>query len=89
MKEIKKKLAIVLFGALLFLFAIPVMANDAAEKKEVGTPAQSVAHSIADQTAGMSANEVKGYFDFTNMARMASDSYYLTEVLPKPNAVLT
>lgn len=90
MKKIKKKLGILLFGALLFMFVIPVMANDdVTEKKEIGTPAQSVEHSITAQAAGNSADEVTDYFDFTNMARIASDPYYLTEVSPKQNAVLT
>ena len=93
MKEIKKKLGMLLFGTLLCLFAVPVMANgDVTEKKEITTPAQSVEHSLAAQADGVSANQtvkVQEYYDFTNMVRMASEPYYLTEVLPKQNSVVT
>lgn len=93
MKEIKKKLGMLLFGTLLCLFAVPVMANgDVTEKKEITTPAQSIEHSLAAQADGASANQtakVQEYYDFTNMVRMASEPYYLTEVLPKPNSVVT
>lgn len=89
MKQMKKKLGILLFGVLMFLLAVPVMAEDVTGKKEIDIPAQRVEHSITGQTSGMPADDLKDYFDFTSMARMASDSYYLTESLPKQNAVLT
>ena len=91
MKQMKKKMAVLLFGVLMFVFAIPVMANNAAEKKEIRTPAQRVQHSLegqvrVGQSAGLSSDETKKCSEFINRVGVASEPYYLTEVLPKQNS---
>ena len=91
MKHIKTKLGILLL-CVMFIFAIPVMAQDVTEKKEIGTPVERVEHSITGENVSIATNELnklKDFNDFTEKVRFSSDSYYLTEVLPKANDVIT
>ena len=64
MKQIKKKLWLLLSFCMMFMFAVPVMAKGVSGEKEIKTLAERLSNS-------------------------SSDPYYLTEVLPQPNTVLT
>lgn len=90
MKQIRKRLWLLLL-CLVFAFSVPAMAKDTAEKKAIETPAQSEEHSITGKNAAVSMSELSRVYRLTgkSKAAVASDSYYLTEVLPKANAVIT
>ena len=47
MKQMKKTFAGLVLLCVLFMFAVPVMAKDITEKKELKDPVQSVEHSVA------------------------------------------
>lgn len=64
MKQIKKKVWLLLSFCMMFMFAAPVMAKGVFGEKEIKTLTEKLSNS-------------------------SSDPYYLTEVLPQPNAVLT
>lgn len=97
MKQMKKELTILLFCMMfIFIFAVPVMAKDVAEKKEVGKTFQGVGieHVIQEGNSQLSLNgasaRIAGVLDSNSvgMAKMSTDAYYLKEVLPKENAVI-
>lgn len=58
MKHMKKKLTVVVLFCVMFLFAMPVMASNGTEKKTMKTPAQTVEHSITNQTVKASAAQL-------------------------------
>lgn len=96
MKQFKRKLGILLFCmTFVFIFAVPVMAKDFTEKKEIQTSTQSVEHFIKDQNNQLLTNDVYAGAansiedNFTGMAKYSSSSWYLSEVSPKENAVIT
>lgn len=90
MKQIKKRLWMLLL-CLVFLFSVPVMAKDSAEKKENGTVAQQEEHGVAGKNTAAPSEELGKLYRLAgkSKAAVASDSYYLAEVLPKANAVVT
>lgn len=91
MKQIRKRLWMLLL-CLVFAFSVPAMAKDTGEKKSMETPAQSEEHSITGKNAAVAMNsELSRLYRLAgkSKAAVASDSYYLTEVLPKANSVIT
>lgn len=97
-KKMKRKLSGLVLILVMLMFAIPVMASNGAEKKEIKTPAQTVEHSIKNQKDKISAvqiNNLKNLNKQNNlecpapMVGTSSDAYYLSEVLPMENDVIT
>ena len=95
MEQMKKKLEGLLLFLALFMFAVPVMAGDLTEKKEIRTPAQGVEHTLTGTGVSSATHVLKYSYDLkhsdasTQMVGVASESYYLTEVSPKENEVIT
>ena len=98
MKQMKKKLTVLVLFCVMLLFAMPVMASNGTEKKTMKTPAQTVEHAITNQTVKVSAaqlNDLKKLNEHNSLecpapaVGTASDSYFLTEVLPRTNDVIT
>ena len=91
MRQIRKRLWMLLL-CLVFAFSVPAMAKETAEKKAMETPAQSEEHSITGKNAAVPMNsELSRLYRLSgkSKAAVASYPYYLTEVLPKANAVVT
>ena len=96
MKQMKRKLGILLFGIMLvFAFSIPVMAKNVAEKKEVSATAQKVEHVIENQNTRLLNNNVPAGLansiedNIVEMGKYSSDTRYLTGVAPRENDVIT
>lgn len=97
MKQMKKTFAGLVLLCVLFMFAVPVMAKDITEKKELKDPVQSVEHSVAGKNTKASTkvlNDLKKLNSYnslnedTQMVGYSSASYYLTEVSPRDNDVI-
>ena len=95
MKPIKKKLGVLLLCmASVFAFAVPAMAKDLTEKKEVNTSLQSIERSIKDQNTQLLTNDAFAGFasgldnNFAEMGKYSSNSLYLLEDSPRENAVI-
>ena len=96
MKQMKRKLGILLFGIMLvFAFSIPVMAKNVAEKKEISATAQKVEHVIENQNTRLLNNNVPAGLansiedNIVEMGKYSSDTRYLTGVAPRENDVIT
>lgn len=98
MRQMKKKLVGAILFCMLLMFAMPVMASNSAEKKEIKTPAQTVEHSIKGQNTKVSTaqlNRLKKLNNYNDLncpvprVGSSSNSYFLTEILPRTNDVIT
>ena len=98
MNQVKKKLTGLLLFCAIFMFSVPVMANNAAEKKETKTFIQGAEHSIVGQNTRISNNDLNNLKRLNNYNRLdsstqmvgtSSSPYFLTEVSPRENDVIT
>lgn len=92
MKQMRKELGILMLLCIIFIFAIPVMAQDSTVKKNIDIPSQNENHNIVNHSTMISNKESKTlsklYHSASNNGMIslqyATDPYYLTEVLPEP-----